>query len=74
MSSGMARELRESIGYVRDAGWHSFAVVLERASVELDFQSRRIAELELRLVRLSAQSPLCVRIWRSHFWLHRHQP
>jgi len=32
MSSGMARELRESIGYVRDAGWHSFAVVLERAS------------------------------------------
>ena len=49
MSLAIAQELRESLGYLRDAGWRNYANVVQQAAAELDRQSERIAELERRL-------------------------
>jgi hypothetical protein len=48
MASGLARELRENVGYLRDAGWDSTAKLMERAAAELERAEMRVAELERR--------------------------
>ncbi len=46
MASGLARELRENVGYLRDAGWDSTAKLMERAADELERLDLRVARLE----------------------------
>jgi hypothetical protein len=46
MASGLARELRENVGYLRDAGWDSTAKLMERAADELERLDRHVARLE----------------------------
>jgi hypothetical protein len=46
MASGLARELRENLGYLRDAGWDSTAKLMQRAADELERLDQHIAQLE----------------------------
>jgi len=63
MSAAIAEELRESAGYLRDAGWKSVARVVQQAAAELDRQSERISELE-RSSRPQREVPRAIMRWR----------
>ena len=54
MTSGLARELRENCGELRDAGWDSTAKLMEIAAKELERLVARVSELQQQLL---AQSP-----------------
>lgn len=36
MNTGLARELRENVGYLRDVGFHSTARLMEAAAAEIE--------------------------------------
>jgi len=64
VSSTIAEELRESVGYLRDAGWRNVARVVQQGAAELERQSERIAELERRLEQSTGRARLPVLSWR----------
>lgn len=64
MPLAIAEELRQSVGYLRDAGWRSVAQVVQQGAAELDRQAERIAELERRLEQSKRRARLPVVPWR----------
>jgi hypothetical protein len=54
MASALARELRENVGYLRDAGWDSTATLIEASAAELDRLNARVAKLERQACGRSA--------------------
>jgi hypothetical protein len=66
MASGLARELRENVGYLRDAGWDSTAKLMERAADELERLDMRVARLE-REAEVPAPDPRVRPHWRAAF-------
>jgi hypothetical protein len=66
MASGLARELRENVGYLRDAGWDSTAKLMERAAEELERLDMRVARLE-REAEASAPDARVRPHWRAAF-------
>ena len=67
LSGGLARELRENSGYLRDAGWDSTASLVELAANELDRLEQKISQLEGRLDTQSPQGRLRGYLWRRRF-------
>jgi hypothetical protein len=66
MASGLARELRENIGYLRDAGWDSTAKLMQRAADDLERLEMRVAQLERR-ANASAVDERLPPYWRTAF-------
>jgi len=66
MASGLARELRENIGYLRDAGWDSTARLMQRAADDLERLELRVAQLERR-ANASAADERLPPYWRAAF-------
>jgi hypothetical protein len=66
MASGLARELRENVGYLRDAGWDSTAKLMERAADELERLDMRVARME-RDATASAHEQGVRPHWRAAF-------
>lgn len=46
MASALARELRENLAYLREAGWHASAELMARSADELDRLECLVTELE----------------------------
>ena len=65
MASGLARELRENCGYLRDGGWDSTAKLMEVAADELERLEARVSELEQRLLAQSPPDRLDPSSWRK---------
>jgi hypothetical protein len=66
MASGLARELLENVGYLRDAGWDSTAKLMERAADELERLDMRVARLE-RDARAPTPDERMRPYWRAAF-------
>jgi hypothetical protein len=65
MASGLARELRENCGYLRDAGWNNMASLIALAADELDRLEERVADLEQRINSQTPQGRLGHSSWLS---------
>jgi hypothetical protein len=66
MASGLAQELRENVGYLRDAGWDSTAKLMERAAEELERLDLRVARMERDATGSTADQDLRPH-WRAAF-------
>jgi hypothetical protein len=65
MASGLARELPENCGYLRDAGWGNTARLIALAADELERLEERVSDLEQRINTQTHKDGWAILSWRS---------